>query len=72
MTPDIINSVNASLVAMRIVSGVRRDPKGIKRLKPAEQLPINGLRVCSCERLVEVVMGVNQTRQYNVAAAIEC
>ena len=46
-------------------------PQWIKRLQPVEQFLVDGLRVGAGEGLVEVMMGIDQARQNDVAGGVK-
>ncbi len=46
-------------------------PDRIERRQPGKQLLVDGLRVRAGQRLVEMMMGVDQPRQHDMAAGVE-
>ena len=46
-------------------------PDGVKRLQPVEQLLVDGLRVGARQRLVEMMVRIDEARQHHVARGIE-
>jgi hypothetical protein len=56
--------------AMRI--GRQPRPVAIERLEPGEELLVDRLRMGARQRLIHVMMRIDETRQYHVTACIEC
>ena len=47
-------------------------PNGIERLEPAEELFVDGVGMGAGERLVKMVMGVDEAGENDVARGVEC